>query len=355
MRALLSFFFGLGVFAVSAQTTALPTPPQGLKYKLNYNIEETTFHLVAEGTPIGTLSPLDLDKMRPYTIQKQVERRITDYNHHATTVTILNPEEAYAEFPHHIGRIEINQAGKQIFGTNGALYRDMPADSAYQAEYNAMRNFLSSGSPGIMYEFPSMPDAGTIQMIEGLGGAATILPNNTWQVTMGTTQTLFEPNSSRITSTLYEGEVVKETRIQKFVFTAQGIYAPLEDLTKKPVVRPSGACMQDVVRKRYTNYTLAVSADQRNDFNIGSTTKKATYLWPNPVSDKLHLSLGSSVREGSTLQVFDLVGKLVFSKAVVQPGTEIEIPLSGWGDGLYFIRLETQAGVQTLKFVKKAE
>ena len=252
MRALLSFFFGLGVFAVSAQTTTLPTPPQGLKYKLNYNIEETTFHLAADGTTIDALSPLDLDKMRKYTIQKQVERRITDDNHHSTTVTILNPEEAYAEFPHHIGRIEINQAGKQIFDTNGALYRDMPADSAYQAEYNSMRNLLSSGSPGIMYEFPSIPDAGTIQMIEGSGGTATILPNSTWQVTMGTTQTLFEPISSRVTSTVYEGEAVKETRIQKFVYTPQGIYAPLEDLTKKPVVRPSGACMQDVVRKRYT-------------------------------------------------------------------------------------------------------
>jgi len=57
----------------------------------------------------SSLSPLDVEKMRPYTIVKQLEKRITDDNHHETTVTILNPEEAYAEFPHHIGRFEVGR------------------------------------------------------------------------------------------------------------------------------------------------------------------------------------------------------------------------------------------------------
>lgn len=354
MRALIAIFFAWCLLTVSAQTTTLPLPPQGLKYKLNYTIEETTFHLAAQGTPIGALSPLDLDKMRPYTIQKQVERRITDDNHHSTTVTVLNPEEAYAEFPHHIGRIEINQAGKQIFGTNGALYRDMPADSAYQAEYNSMRNFLISGSPSIMYEFPTVPNAEAIQALQAAGGSIAMLANNAWQVTMGANQTSYEPALNRITSTAYESGVLRETRTQKYVYSPQGIYAPLEDMTKKPVQRPSGACMEDVVRKRYSNYTLAVSADMRSDFGRVSGHKN-TYIWPNPAREQLHLSLGASVRQGSNLQVFDLVGKLVYSQPAVQPGIEMEIPLTGWGDGIYFVRLETQTGIQTLKFVKKAE
>lgn len=159
MRTLHSILFGLCYLLTSAQSTELPIPPQGLKYVLNYTLEETNFHMAAEGASFNTLSPFDIDKMRPYTIQKQVERRITDDNHHSTTVTILNPEEAYAEFPHHIGRIEINQAGMQIFSTNNELYRDMPADSASQAEYISIRNLLSGNDPSIMYAFPAMPDA----------------------------------------------------------------------------------------------------------------------------------------------------------------------------------------------------
>ena len=77
MRALLSIYFGLSLVTIWAQPTPLPTPPQGLKYLLNYNLEETTFHLAPEDTSPSTISPLDLEKMRPYTIVKQIEKRIT--------------------------------------------------------------------------------------------------------------------------------------------------------------------------------------------------------------------------------------------------------------------------------------
>lgn len=102
-------------------------------------------------------------------------------------------------------------------------------------------------------------------MLESSGGTVTILPNNAWKVIMGVSQTLFEPASNRITTTTYEGEAVSETRTQKFVYTPQGIYAPLEDVVTRPVQRPSGACMQDVLRKRYSNYTLAISSELRSN------------------------------------------------------------------------------------------
>gem|GEM_PF-2182442 len=130
---------------------------------------------LTEGMSPSSLSPLDVEKMRPYTIVKQLEKRITDDNHHETTVTILNPEEAYAEFPHHIGRLKINQMGIQIFETNGTLYQNIPADSAYQAEYNTMRNLLANNAPGIMYEFPSVPSPSTVQVIQSTGGTVVFL------------------------------------------------------------------------------------------------------------------------------------------------------------------------------------
>ena len=290
--------------------------------------------------------------MRPYTIVKQIEKRITTDNHHETTVTILNPEEAYAEFPHHIGRIEINQMGMQVFEPSGTLYLNIPADSAYQAAYNTMRNRMADNDPGIMYEFPSAPDASTVQAMQSAGVTVAFFGNGAWQASNGSLQTLVEPALNRITSTILESGMPVETRVQKFNYSPQGIYVPVEDITKTSEIRPSGACMQDVVRKRYSNYTVAITQTERSDFSRrkGIAT---TQIWPNPASDNLHVSAGASVRPDGTLQIFDLVGKLVYTQPNIQPGTEMEISLAGWANGLYFLRMETQTGIQALRFIKK--
>ncbi|MDX1912446.1 MAG: T9SS type A sorting domain-containing protein [Saprospiraceae bacterium] len=335
------------------QTTTLPLPPSGLKYKLNYTVEETTFHMAPEGGPGSGLSQLDMDKLRTLRIVKQVERRITEDNHHASTIVIMNPEEAYSEFPRKIGRIEINQAGMQIYGVDNALYTSMPADSAYQADYTAMRNRHINGDIQIMTIFPSHPNAQGIQNIQAQGGIVTSLSNGAWQINIAGVTTLFEPAALRITTTRFEGAQPQETLIQKYGYTAQGIYAPLEEMTKRKVIRPSGACMEDVVRKRYSNYVVAIASNERN-YNSNQADVESIFIRPNPTGDFLNIIPGKEVLLGSFLQIYDVMGKLVHEAPVTEPGVEINIPLSGVQDGIYFVRLQMKTGYQSLKFVKKS-
>lgn len=345
---------GLWLHTAFAQSTYLPSPEPGLKYSISYTLEESNFHMAGTGTAISSLSPLDIEWMRPHTIIKQVVRRVTEDDHHSTSIIILNPAEAYADFPHRIGRIEINQQGIQVYGTDGNLYRNHPTDVEYQADYNSMRTLLSESTVPIMYNFPSAPNSTTIQAIQAAGGTVTMLQGNAWEFSKSGNTTKFEPQSKRITSTKYEGETLKETRIQEYVYTQQSIYALSEDVTKKPLIRPSGACMEEVTRKRYTNYSVAVIPSER-DNHLKASSNKSTHLWPNPASSKLTVLLGNAVIPETELKIFDLVGKQVYHQPILQSGSEIEIPLNGWANGLYFVRLETETGLQTLKFIKQPE
>jgi hypothetical protein len=354
MRTIFIFFFVVcSANKGWVQTTNIPFPPSGLKYKVTYTLEETTFHMAPEGGPGSGLSPIDLDKLRINRIVKQVERRISEDNHHSSTIVILNPEEAYSEFPHKIGRIEMNQTGMQIFGTDNNLYLAMPADSSFQADYNTMRTRHSNSEIQLMSVFPSAPDAQSIQHIQMQGGAVTLLANSAWQINFSGFSTLFEPTEHRITSSRFEGGQLHETRVQKYVYTSQGIYAPLEDLTKRKVIRPSGACMEDVVRKRYSNYAVAIASSERNVMDRQTRTSPGT-IQPNPTEDFLNIMPGDNVLPGSILQVFDVVGELVYEQSQIETGIEITIPISGMKDGIYFVRLQTTTGPQSLKFVKKA-
>jgi hypothetical protein len=169
---------------------------------------------------------------------------------------------------------------------------------------------------------------------------------------LGDAQTLFEPALLRVTTTVFEGGQKKETRIQRYAAGA-AMMKPLEEIIKRPVVRPSGLCMEQVVRKRYKQYDLAVAAKGKD--RQEQDARVTTALWPSPADDRLTLSLGKELSPDSGLQIFDLAGSIVLEKSGLQPNSQLEIALSGWPGGTYFLRLQTETGSKTLKFVKNQE
>ncbi len=214
MRTVLSLSIGLWLHVATAQSVYLPSPEPGLKYSISYTLEESNFHLAGASMGLNNLSPIDIEWMRPRTTIKMVERRVTEDNHHSTSIQILNPGEVYADFPHQIGRIEINEQGIQVYDTNDALYRNIPADVEYQANYNSMRDLLVDSKVPIMYDFPTLPNESTILAIQADGGTISMLTNNAWELAKAGDVTKFEPEAKRITNTYCEGSVLKETRIR---------------------------------------------------------------------------------------------------------------------------------------------
>lgn len=84
------------------------------------------------------------------------------------------------------------------------------------------------------------------------------------------------------------------------------------------------------------------------------TAAKTIRIYPNPAKDRITVSLTAAVFEPVTVQIFSTRGVQVFSQVVNPAGNKIYLDLSGFGNGLYFIRIQSTSlsGVAKLSVLR---
>lgn len=80
--------------------------------------------------------------------------------------------------------------------------------------------------------------------------------------------------------------------------------------------------------------------------NNYSTADNSIRIFPNPVTNILYVESPANI---TTIEVYDLTGKLIFTKAL----NKNQIDISPLAKGLYFIKLTTEEGSVVRKFVKE--
>lgn len=75
-------------------------------------------------------------------------------------------------------------------------------------------------------------------------------------------------------------------------------------------------------------------------------------IYPNPGSEFINISIPKNINESLNLEVFDVLGKLVFKQQLNNLTSKINI--SKWNSGIYLVRLSTSddAAKLTKRFVK---
>lgn len=179
-----------------------------------------------------------------------------------------------------------------------------------------------------------------------------MLPQGAWKISGNGIGLLYEPTFHWITRTTYEGNRIVEKNTCQYVLNDQGIFVPQIETTEILVTRPSGACMEQVIRKQYSTYRVALANSGRSSYNQGPIDK-SSLLVPNPAAIVVTLRLGPTVRPDSRLQVTDLLGKIVFEEVSVQPSSEQSLSVMSWPPGVYLFLLQTETGTQILKFIKE--
>jgi len=91
-----------------------------------------------------------------------------------------------------------------------------------------------------------------------------------------------------------------------------------------------------IVSRLVTQYNLI----QDEDFVIS----------PNPAKEKLNIKL-LSANENVKLEVFDVLGKLIYKGEITQ--LESSINISSWKSGVYLVRVSNNKTVQTKRFIKQ--
>ncbi len=86
-----------------------------------------------------------------------------------------------------------------------------------------------------------------------------------------------------------------------------------------------------------------------NSDRLSTTDENEIILFPNPVSDKLHLKISSGFITGN-LMILDIHGRLVYS-SIAFLGNNLDV--SGFIPGFYYLQLETEGRLYYSKFIKE--
>jgi Secretion system C-terminal sorting domain len=90
-----------------------------------------------------------------------------------------------------------------------------------------------------------------------------------------------------------------------------------------------------------TSSLLSVNGkDLLNSFSIS----------PNPGIDRLNIKV-EKLQNNTNLEVFDVLGKRIFTNKVSNVSSPIDV--SQWNSGVYLVRITTDTGTQTKRFVKQ--
>jgi len=87
-----------------------------------------------------------------------------------------------------------------------------------------------------------------------------------------------------------------------------------------------------------------------NDVGIENHLANNVMLFPNPAKEYVDIRVDGDLNV-KTLEVYDVYGKLINTVGVIDNPTRIDV--STLANGMYFVRVTTEAGVVTKSFVKK--
>lgn len=76
-------------------------------------------------------------------------------------------------------------------------------------------------------------------------------------------------------------------------------------------------------------------------------------IYPNPATDKINLTLKSSVTAGFSISILNLAGAEVIAKAFQAGKESLVIDISDLSPGLYFLRIASGQALQTLRFIRQ--
>ena len=83
---------------------------------------------------------------------------------------------------------------------------------------------------------------------------------------------------------------------------------------------------------------------------IANRLENSVTLFPNPAREYVDIRVDGDLNV-SMMEVYDVYGKLVNTVNVTDNQTRINI--FGLADGMYFVRVSTEAGMVTKTFVKR--
>lgn len=114
----------------------------------------------------------------------------------------------------------------------------------------------------------------------------------------------------------------------------------------------------DEVVVNYVNPNSQGSGSKKSEVSFGQFTEiekknAGIKIYPNPASDQLTVELPLFLSSHYTVQVISSTGELVYNRADVESGTDIQLDVSHLTSGIYLLRCGKEEKWKSAKFIKQ--
>lgn len=140
--------------------------------------------------------------------------------------------------------------------------------------------------------------------------------------------------------------------------------APGNDMTENYMDYSNDTCMNTFTLNQKARI-LAVLENSPRRSTLGSSIAcqavlgtssfdvfETVSIYPNPANDVLNISLGDTTDLPEAYSIYNNLGQLIAQKTI-SSNVDLSINTSNLNTGVYFIRIEKESAVKTLKFLKK--
>lgn len=140
--------------------------------------------------------------------------------------------------------------------------------------------------------------------------------------------------------------------------------SPGNDMTENYMDYTNDACMNIFTLNQKARITAVLQNSPRRS-TLGSSLAcqaplgtstfdvlEMVSVYPNPANDVLNISVGETSDLPEAYSIYNNLGQLIAQKAI-SSATDLVINTSDLSSGIYFIRIEKESAVKTLKFLKK--
>jgi hypothetical protein len=86
---------------------------------------------------------------------------------------------------------------------------------------------------------------------------------------------------------------------------------------------------------------------------IAGNEPETVKVYPNPTSGKLTIEHNGETLTGDDIRVYDIYGKAQPWQAIASSDRQVEIDLSGYAAGIYFVRINTGETISVSRIIKK--
>lgn len=111
-----------------------------------------------------------------------------------------------------------------------------------------------------------------------------------------------------------------------------------------------------VIIRGQSGFTISVSPGQLTSTSIDENAAEQQIglsVFPNPATDILNIQPDQNVGTIQQIEVLDVHGRLVRSEGIASSSAQLSLNIAGLEEGMYIVRLATDKGMLTERFIKK--